>query len=173
MTLPMMKKREGARLPRRQTKGASGYDLHACVAGREAHELIHRCPCHGRDPFCKQCLGHGVATDGKFLVIFPGELRAIPLGLAMQIPEGMEMQIRGRSHYNKLKAFVPIATIDSDYRGEVWVQMINLSENAVVIKHQDRIAQGIFAESLTVSPEWSDELTDTARGERGFGSTGR
>src|SRR5690606_22343744 len=106
----------------------------------------------------------------------PGETTTIPTGLAFEIPEGYEMQIRPRSGLT-LKTPLRIAnapgTIDSDFRGEVKIIVTNTSENkGFYIKRGDRIAQGVIATVMGAVFEEADDLSETDRGSGGFGSTG-
>ena len=109
----------------------------------------------------------------KEVVIEPGKSETIPLGFAVEIPVGYEMQIRGRSglaRKNNIDCFP--GTIDSDYRGEVCAILINKGQEAFTIKPSDRIAQAVIAP--VIKAEWylTEELSETERGENGFGSTG-
>ena len=106
----------------------------------------------------------------------PGETTTISTGLAFEIPEGYEMQIRPRSGLT-LKTPLRIAnapgTIDSDFRGEVKIIVTNTSENkGFYIKKGDRIAQGVIAPVMRAVFEEADDLSETDRGSGGFGSTG-
>ena len=102
--------------------------------------------------------------------------RIVPTGLRAEIPMGFEMQIRPRSGL-ALKQGLSLpntpGTIDSDYRGPLGVLMINLSDQPYVIQHGDRIAQMIIAPVVQARFELVDGVSDTARGDGGFGSTGR
>lgn len=104
----------------------------------------------------------------------PGERMALPTGLSMAIPEGFEAQICPRSglafKHGLTVANAP-GTIDSDYRGEVKVLLVNLGQEPVSINHGDRIAQMIIA-PVTRATFTSGPLDETARGAGGFGSTG-
>lgn len=109
----------------------------------------------------------------KEIVIAPGKLETIPLGFAVEIPVGYEMQIRGRSglaRKNNIDCFP--GTIDSDYRGEVCAILINKGQEDFTVKPFDRIAQAIIAP--VIKAEWylTNQLSETERGENGFGSTG-
>ena len=109
------------------------------------------------------------------LSIKPGERQLVPTGLAIALPEGYEAQIRPRSGL-ALKNGVTIlntpGTIDSDYRGEVKVILVNFSNYNFTIQRGMRIAQMVIAPVLQVSLMDVDVLPKTARGEGGFGSTG-
>lgn len=105
----------------------------------------------------------------------PGERRLIPLGFALALPLGYEGQLRARSGLS-LKYGVCLAngigTIDSDYRGEVGVILLNLGTETFVVEHGMRIAQLVITRYERVSWSEVDQLEVTARGESGYGSTG-
>ena len=106
----------------------------------------------------------------------PGGRVAVPTGLAFEIPAGFEGQVRPRSGLaRKFGITLPNApgTIDSDYRGEVQVLLANLGAEAYVVKPGDRIAQLVIAPVVTAELEEADSLEDSARGDGGFGHTGR
>lgn len=100
----------------------------------------------------------------------------VPTGLRVEIPEGFEVQIRPRSGL-ALKFGVTVlnapGTIDSDYRGELGVVLVNLGAEPFVIGHGDRIAQMIVAPAPQARFDLVERLGETVRGEGGFGSTGR
>ena len=110
------------------------------------------------------------------VVLLPMQRAIVPTGFRVEIPLGFEMQIRPRSglavKYGISLPNTP-GTIDSDYRGPLGVALINLGAEAYVIRHGDRIAQMIVAPVVQARFEVVDSLSDTARGEGGFGSTGR
>lgn len=135
--------RPGATTPAYQTAGAAGMDLHACVT----------------EP----------------IAVAPGRIVAVPTGISMEIPTGYEGQIRPRSGLaTKHGVTVPNApgTIDSDYRGEVVVALINLGQDAFTVTPGMRIAQLVISAYTRVRIEGADSLSATARGSGGFGSTG-
>lgn len=109
------------------------------------------------------------------LVLAPGDRAAVPTGLAMAIPAGYEVQVRPRSglafKHGLTVANAP-GTIDSDYRGEVKVLLINLGPDAVTLTRGMRIAQLVPAAVTRATLQIVDSLDDTARGPGGFGSTG-
>jgi dUTP pyrophosphatase len=124
------------------------------------------------------------ATDGaagmdvlaaEDLTLAPGARHAVATGLAVAIPPGFEIQVRPRSGL-ALKHGITVpntpGTIDSDYRGELKVILINHGADAFKIVRGDRIAQLVLAPVTRASWLKVDELDDTARGEGGFGSTG-
>ncbi len=141
--IEVVKLRSDAVLPVYQTVGAAGADLHACID----------------EPITLQ----------------PFERRMIPTGLAMAIPEGYEVQIRARSGMSIKHGITMvngIGTIDADYRGEVGVLAINLSQDAFTIEPGMRIAQMVVAKYDVA--EWNvvEALPETERGAGGYGSSG-
>jgi len=114
-------------------------------------------------------------VDGE-LTLRPGQRILVPTGLSIALPAGYEGQVRPRSGFaNKTGVTVLNApgTIDSDYRGEVQVLLVNLGSDDVVLRRGDRIAQLVVAPVTRI--EWAEAatLTGTDRGAGGFGSTGR
>lgn len=109
------------------------------------------------------------------LVIKSGEIQLVPTGIFMEIPEGYEGQVRARSGLAlKYGISLPngIGTIDSDYRGELKVILINHGKEDFVIKNGDRIAQIVFIKYEKAELEIVESLENTERSEGGFGSTG-
>lgn len=110
------------------------------------------------------------------LVLQPGARALVPTGLALEIPMGWEVQIRARSGL-ALKHGIALpnapGTIDSDYRGPLGVILINLGDAPFIVAHGDRIAQMIVAPAPQARFAEAAALTETARGQGGFGSTGR
>ncbi len=104
-----------------------------------------------------------------------GARMLIPTGVSLEIPEGFEVQVRPRSGL-ALKHGLTIVnspgTIDCDYRGEVAVIILNTGEDGYIVHHGDRIAQLVVAPVMRATLEQVDALSDTARGVKGFGSTG-
>jgi len=135
-----------ARLPEYQTSGAAGADVFACV-------------------------------PGMGVLISPGDARLIPLGLSVELPKGWELQVRSRSSYAQRGIVVRNSpgTIDSDYRGEIFVLLENRSLHTVGINDGDRIAQIVLAraDQAEFLPADEIDLSQTKRGRRGFGSTGK
>ena len=133
-------------LPSYETPGAAGADVRANFADRGA------------------------------VVLAPGERALVPTGLRMEIPEGFEVQVRPRSGL-ALKHGVTLpnspGTIDSDYRGELGVIVLNAGQVAFTVQHGERIAQLVVAPVVQVAFELTEGLSETARGAGGFGSTGR
>ena len=108
--------------------------------------------------------------------IAPGQVLAVPTGIRLEIPPGYEGQVRARSGLAARHAIgVPNApgTIDADYRGEVQVLLVNFGTRPYVVRRGDRIAQLVFAPVARATIETSSALTETSRGEGGFGHTGR
>ncbi|WP_111429685.1 dUTP diphosphatase [Rhodobacteraceae bacterium DSL-40] len=109
------------------------------------------------------------------LLLAPGGRALVPTGLALAIPPGFEIQMRPRSGLALRHGITLLnspGTIDSDYRGEVGVILINHGSAPFVIEHGMRIAQMVVAPVIHASLELLDELGETARGAGGFGSTG-
>ena len=130
-------------LPQYMTEGSSGMDLCACLE----REVILR----------------------------PGERRPIPTGIAVAIPEGFEGQIRPRSGLairNGIGVVNGPGTIDSDYRGEIAVLLINFGSEPFTVRHGDRIAQMVVSRVFRVLWEEVEDLPRTLRQEGGFGHTG-
>jgi dUTP pyrophosphatase len=120
--------------------------------------------------------GYDVASAEPDFVLMPGERRAVGTGLTFALPEGCEMQVRPRSGLALRHGItLPNApgTIDADYRGELKVILQNGGGDPVTIRRGERIAQLVFARHETPEIEESHDLSETARGAGGFGSTGR
>jgi len=110
------------------------------------------------------------------VIIASNERKLISTGLAFDIPAGYEIQIRPRSglaYKHGITVLNTPGTIDSDYRGEIKVLLINHSNEDFEIKIGDRIAQAVIKEVIQASFEEVEELSETKRGEKGFGSTGK
>lgn len=115
------------------------------------------------------------AVNNDEICIKSNQIALIPCGFSMAIPEGYEAQIRSRSGLalkNGIFVLNSPGTIDSDYRGEVKVILMNLSNSDFFVKKGMKIAQMVIAKVEKVSFCLVDELDDTDRGEGGFGSTG-
>ena len=109
------------------------------------------------------------------IIINPGEKALVSTGLSISIPAGYEVQIRPRSGLAAKKSITVLnspGTIDADYRGEIKVILINLGKEKFVVENRDRIAQMVFCPVVQASLDEVKELSDTARGSDGFGSTG-
>ena len=135
--------KEGALLPEYQTSGSAGADLHAYLA----------------EP----------------VTLKPMERKLIPTGLFVELPAGYELQVRPRSGL-ALKHGVTVlntpGTVDSDYRGELCVLLINFGSEPFTVQNGDRIAQAVVAQAVQVSFVQTDALSETGRGVNGYGSTG-
>jgi dUTP pyrophosphatase len=134
---------EGVPLPSRATPGSAGFDLHA-------------------------------ALDDA-LVLAPGDRAAVPTGFAIAVPAGFEAQVRPRSGLAIQHGLVlPNApgTIDSDYRGEVKVLVMNAGREPITLRRGERIAQLVVAPVANAEFSEVTSLDETARGEGGFGHTG-
>jgi dUTP pyrophosphatase len=115
-------------------------------------------------------------TSAEELVLEPGKRHAFATGLAIEIPHGYEVQVRPRSGLaikHGITCLNTPGTIDSDYRGEVKVILINLGEEPFPVRRGERIAQLVPAPVLRAHFSETHELEETARGSGGFGSTGR
>ena len=136
-------KEDGATIPLYKTAGAAGADLCAKIS----HPLTIKA--------------------GKFAMV--------PTGLYFEIPEGYEVQVRPRSGLaakNGVTVLNTPGTIDSDYRGEIKVILINLGNKDFVVNDKERIAQMVIAPVIQAGFEITDSLSETERGTGGFGSTG-
>ena len=137
---------EGLDLPAYETLGAAGMDVRAAVAQDEP------------------------------LVLNPGEKTMVPTGLSVAIPQGYEIQMRPRSGLAAKHGITCLnspGTIDSDYRGELKVILINHGQEAFTIARGERIGQMLLAPVTRLVWNQVEELDDTDRGAGGFGSTGR
>lgn len=141
--IELLESRRGLPVPSRATPGSSGADLSAAVS--------------------------------REVVIAPGETALIPTGLRVSIPPGYEWQIRPRSG-NALKHGITVlntpGTVDSDYRGEVKIILANLGSEPFSVKRGDRIAQAVLSPVAVPRFRVVEELTETERGEGGFGHSG-
>ena len=116
------------------------------------------------------------SAENGDVVIAPGETKFIGTGLAVEIPEGYVGLVYARSGLACKRGLAPankVGVIDSDYRGEIKVTLLNHGKEPQTLEKGERIAQMVIAPYLSVSYEEADELSDTERGEGGFGSTGR
>lgn len=142
---------------------------------------IRRLP-HGRDLFLPEPASAGAAgldlraAVEETLTLQPGKRALVPTGLVVEIPPGHEGQVRPRSGL-ALKHGVTVAnapgTIDSDYRGEVKVILVNLGDEPFEVRRGDRVAQLVVAPVVRVEVVEVEQVSDTERGGGGFGSTGR
>ena len=110
------------------------------------------------------------------VTIEPGETAWIPTGLALEVPKGCAGLIYARSSMGVKRGLAPankVGVIDSDYRGEIRVVLLNHGKVSQTIEHGERVAQFLITPVLTPAYVAVDELTDTDRGAGGFGSTGK
>ena len=115
-------------------------------------------------------------ASAEELVLEPGARHAVATGFAIEIPHGYEVQVRPRSGLairHGITCLNTPGTIDSDYRGEVKVILVNLGSEPFPVRRGERIAQLVPASVLRAQFSESDSLTESARGEGGFGSTGQ
>lgn len=145
--------------------------------------LLEQLP-HGQDLQAPSYESEGAAgmdlraalPEGHPVIIGPLERALIPTGLAIELPQGFEAQIRPRSGL-AIKSGITVlntpGTIDSDYRGEIKVILINLSDHPFELNRADRIAQMVIAPVCQATLEKVASLSLTKRGEKGFGSTGK
>lgn len=114
------------------------------------------------------------ACIDRSVELFPGKRVLIPTGLAFEIPEGFEIQVRPRSGLalkHGLSLLNTPGTIDADYRGELKILLIHLGEEVFTIHDQDRIAQLVLCSVYSAEFKTVEFLSSTQRGEKGFGST--
>ncbi len=145
MELKIKKLKENAKIPQRATNGSAGMDLYACIA--------------------------------ESVTLAPGQLTVIPTGIAIELPDNTcAAFLYARSGLGVKHGIClsnGVGVIDSDYRGEVCVGLCNVSDKPYVIEPFERVAQMVIAPVLTPDITEVNELSDTARGEGGFGSSGR
>jgi dUTP pyrophosphatase len=136
---------EGLQLPAYETSGAAGMDLRAAV------------------------------PEDRPILLLPGKRALVPTGLVLEIPDGFEGQVRPRSGL-ALKHGITVlnapGTVDSDYRGELKVLIVNFGDDDYVVARGTRIAQIVFARAARVAVVEKGNAGGTARGSGGFGSTG-
>ena len=115
------------------------------------------------------------ANNDQPIVLKPLGRAMVPTGLFLEIPAGFEVQVRPRSGLAAKKGVTVLnapGTIDADYRGEVCVILVNLSDAEFVVERGERIAQLVLARHETIEWESVDALAESGRGSGGFGSTG-
>ncbi len=113
--------------------------------------------------------------EGTVLRLAPGERALVPVGIALELPAGLEAQVRPRSglaHRHGVTVLNTPGTIDADYRGEIQVLLINHGKETFSIARGDRIAQLVISPVAAVTLEQAEKLTITGRNIGGFGSTG-
>jgi dUTP pyrophosphatase len=116
-----------------------------------------------------------MAATHDDIILAPGKRHLVPTGIAIELPVGLEAQIRPRSGLaakNGITVLNTPGTVDSDYRGEIKVCLINLGEEPFFITRGMRIAQMVIAEHVTATLVETNSLSDTVRGSGGHGSTG-
>ena len=134
----------GARLPTYGSAEAAGADLYACLA----------------EP----------------MTIAPGETAFVPTGIALEVPKGCAGLIYARSGLACKRGLAPankVGVVDSDYRGEIIVALHNHGKDPQTIENGERVAQFVITPVLTPAYEIAEDLSDTARNQGGFGSTGK
>ena len=134
----------GARLPTYGSAQAAGADLYACLEAP--------------------------------MTIAPGETAFVPTGIALEVPVGCAGLIYARSGLACKRGLAPankVGVVDSDYRGEIIVALHNHGKDSQTIENGERVAQFVITPVLTPAYEIAEELTDTARNQGGFGSTGK
>lgn len=145
MVLKIKKLKDGAKIPKRATNGSAGMDLYACIE--------------------------------KSITLAPGQLTIVPTGIAIELPDnGCAAFLYARSGLGVKHGIClsnGVGVIDSDYRGEICVGLCNVSDKPYVIEPDERVAQMVIAPVFTPDIVETDSLSDTQRGEGGFGSTGR
>ncbi|MDR1196769.1 MAG: dUTP diphosphatase [Candidatus Nomurabacteria bacterium] len=144
MKIKIKKVRDGAELPAYQTVGAAGFDFHAAI--------------------------------DTAVTLKPGQHRAFPTGVSVEIPAGYELQIRPRSglaYKYGVTMLNGVGTIDSDFRGEMNVMLVNFGDQDFVVEPAMRIAQGVVERYEKVEWVETQELSETERGAGGLGSTGK
>lgn len=143
-TIRVKKLKENAILPTYGSAGAAGADLYACLE--------------------------------ETVTILPGETAWIPTGIALEVPVGCAGLVYARSSLGAKRGLAPankVGVIDSDYRGEIRVVLLNHSKQTQTVQPGERVAQFLITPVLTPAYEQVDELSDTSRGTGGFGSTGK
>lgn len=134
-----------------------------------------------KHPLPEYATAHAAGLDLKanineVITLKPLQRQLIPTGLFIELPTGFEAQIRPRSGLafkNGITVLNSPGTIDADYRGEIKVLLVNVSDAEFVINDGERIAQMVIAKHETVAWQLVTELENSARGEGGFGSTGK
>lgn len=143
--LKIKRVRENAQLPQRATDGSAGFDLRACIE--------------------------------KPVEILPGQTQKLPTGFAIELADKNQVAlIVARSSMGVKHGVIPanaVGVVDSDYRGEICVFLQNNGQQAYTVQPQDRVAQMLIVPVLLPQIEEVGELSDTVRGEGGFGSTGK
>ena len=122
----------------------------------------------------KDAAGCDLINNRGTIKLYPLDRTVINTGVRIQLPEGYEAQVRGRSGLNRdYGIVVPTGTIDADYRGEIRVVVYNLSREPYIIEEGERIAQLVICPVVQADWQQVEHLDKTDRGEGGFGSTGK
>ena len=159
--------KSGNELPKYETIGAAGFDFKADFSGKEFTA-----------DFKGECFEYNPVLE-ELTIFARGGRVLIPTGLFMQLPDGYELQVRGRSGLG-LKYGITmgqgVGTIDEDYRGEIGCILLNTGMREFKVKDGDRVGQGVLCAVEQI--EWVsvgsvEELSDTERGGNGFGHTGK
>lgn len=138
------------------------------VINKSKHEL----PSYQSDSAAGMDIRANIEDD---IILKPLERSLIPTGLFIELPHGYEAQIRPRSGLafkHGLTVLNSPGTVDADYRGEIKVLLVNLSNDSFVVKDGERVAQMVIAQHEQITWQNTDILTETARGAGGYGSTG-
>ena len=138
------------------------------VVNKSKHDLPHYSTIHSAGMDLR-------ASISKTIVLKPLERKVVKTGIFIELPTGYEAQVRPRSGLALKKGVTVLnspGTIDADYRGEISVLLVNLSNQQFVINDGDRIAQMVIAKHVTAEWDLVNDLNESARGEGGFGSTG-
>lgn len=145
MKLKIKKLKSDAKIPKRATNGSAGMDLYACI--------------------------------NQSITLAPQQLTVVPTGIAIELPDNTcAAFLYARSGLGVKHGIClsnGVGVIDSDYRGEICVGLCNVSDKPYVIEPCERVAQMVIAPVLTPDIVEADELSDTSRGDGGFGSTGK
>lgn len=148
-------------LPAYSTKSAAGMDVRASFSINKKEEFYQFADWD---------------EEGGYLIIFPGGRALIPTDLYLEIPDGYEIQVRPRSGL-ALKEGITVlntpGTLDSDYRGNVGVILMNLGDDPFIVKEGDRIAQIVMNKVENIEWDLSDSLSESERASGGFGHTGK
>ena len=165
--MEVINKSKSLPLPKYETKGSDGFDFRACFDSGEKAIVYSR-------ELGK--LEVDLTPEDTTIVLSPGERALIPTGLFIALPEGFRLHVTPRSGLALKNGITVLNTpgkVDSDYRGGIGIIIINHGFEDFVIKHNDRIAQGAIELSCQLDWVEVETLSETERGEGGFGHTGR
>ena len=156
--------------------GDVGLDIPIALPYKEGHDEVVK-------NYVRECIDIGDTPNKEYInelehgviVINPGERQLLPTDIKIEIPEGYWASIEARSSTSKQSLIVPKGVIDEGYRGELFAQIINVGKNPVTIHHGDRLIQLIMHERVVKDFDIIevDELSESERGESGFGSSGQ